>query len=445
MEALNIHDAEEELAGASIFCDNGLTECEREAAVVYCTDNDCCCYLCQSCKMLHQRMKATRNHKLVTLNEVQKDFRKLERKHLCAEHHEEELKLYCRTCQEVICRDCTIVTHKQHDYTFIKDVREELVQEMKRLVSCAEEKNKEFLHHQQHLNWAEKKSKENIDSCSGEVRKYFKEWRRRLDDREEQLLGQLKGQYNMVSQQVDTERSTVNLSKGQITSAIDFTGNLLRDGAKYDIAMMSRQTCKQLKHVQTFSWNPNNVSPCAISFIDHKESPVAAALHITHHIRPDQIIVKRLGHSVPGVNNFTIEVLKEHADEAAPVVRIESADGLEVPVVINKSDHTIDYYCWNFSYEMPNHEDTRYRISICLNGVEAKGSPFERYWLKQLKQRMRVRRGRDWMYGSQDGGIGKTGIVINCLGSKALVRWEESGQSYSYRWGENKYDIEIAE
>ena len=53
-----------------------------------------------------------------------------------------ELKLYCRTCQ-VICRDCAIVTHKQHDYTFIKDVREELTK-MESLSSEVEAKSGAF-------------------------------------------------------------------------------------------------------------------------------------------------------------------------------------------------------------------------------------------------------------------------------------------------------------
>ena len=446
VEALEIHDAEEERAAASIFCENGLVECEGEAAVVYCTE--CCCYLCQNCKELHQRMRATRNHKMVTLNEVQKDFRKLERKHLCTEHQGEELKLYCRTCQEVICTDCTIVTHKQHDYTFIKDIREELVREMLELVSCAEEKGREFSRHQSHLDLVDKNSKKNIETCKDKVHKYFEEWRRRLNEREGQLLVQLDQHLEVASKQVVAERSTVDLSEGQITSAVEFTHSLLKDGAQYDIAMMSKQTCKQLKHVQTFHWNPDNVSPCNISFVDHKDTPTATDLLVNYRIRPDQIVVKRLGNPVPGVSKFTIEALKEIVGEAAmPIVRIETADGLEVCVKVDKGNSSKYYNCWTLSYEIPHgHQDTHYKISVSMNGVEAKGSPFERVWLRRLKQGMKVHRGQDWKYGNQDGGPGKTGLVINCLNSKALVRWEESGESYSYRWGENKcFDVEIAD
>ena len=107
-------------------CDNGL---DSNPAVVRCYD--CQCYLCESCHVQHGKMKATRAHRCVSLKEIkEEDVRKFELKHFCADHEEEELKLYCRTCEEIICRDCTIVTHKQHDYTFIKDVREELVKKL---------------------------------------------------------------------------------------------------------------------------------------------------------------------------------------------------------------------------------------------------------------------------------------------------------------------------
>ena len=50
---------------------------------------------------------------------------------VCKEHEGELLKLFCEICDEAICRDCTIVKHHEHKYTFVKDTfvekRESLV------------------------------------------------------------------------------------------------------------------------------------------------------------------------------------------------------------------------------------------------------------------------------------------------------------------------------
>ena len=36
--------------------------------------------------------------------------------------HNDPLKVYCETCQALICRDCTISTHRDHDYHLVSDV-----------------------------------------------------------------------------------------------------------------------------------------------------------------------------------------------------------------------------------------------------------------------------------------------------------------------------------
>ena len=42
----------------------------------------------------------------------------------CVKHTSETLKLFCETCEETICRDCTIVDHREHEYNFVADVAE---------------------------------------------------------------------------------------------------------------------------------------------------------------------------------------------------------------------------------------------------------------------------------------------------------------------------------
>ncbi len=41
----------------------------------------------------------------------------------CQRHENEDLKLYCETCKELICRDCAIDNHCKpaHNYMFAKE------------------------------------------------------------------------------------------------------------------------------------------------------------------------------------------------------------------------------------------------------------------------------------------------------------------------------------
>ena len=56
----------------------------------------------------------------------------------------------------------------------------------------------------------------------------------------------------------------------------------------------------------------------------------------------------------------------------------------------------------------------------------------------------RVKRGRDWKWGDQDGGEGTLGTVTDvCDPTWVEVRWDD-GPTCQYRWGnEGKYDLEV--
>jgi len=72
-------------------------------------------------------------------------------------------------------------------------------------------------------------------------------------------------------------------------------------------------------------------------------------------------------------------------------------------------------------------------------------------WPTQLAVGMRVRRGLDWKWGSQDGGQGHSGSVVTATSASssswAKVRWDISGLECDYRWGQEggNFDLAIAE
>lgn len=59
--------------------------------------------------------------------------------HLCLEHKEEELTLFCETCQLVICWHCTIQSHNGHKYDLITEVFEKHRDELKACLGPVEE------------------------------------------------------------------------------------------------------------------------------------------------------------------------------------------------------------------------------------------------------------------------------------------------------------------
>ena len=97
-----------------MVCDN----CELRAGLFRCIQ--CAHFLCEECTQDHSRLKLFREHEVLPLDAVGSlPFALTRRKHNCPVHAHEELKLYCRTCMQLICRECALLSHPRPEHQFV--------------------------------------------------------------------------------------------------------------------------------------------------------------------------------------------------------------------------------------------------------------------------------------------------------------------------------------
>ena len=86
---------------------------------------DCGQFICQLCLDMHHKWKEFQNHDISSLNDVEETASKMVTPKrvttLCTRHPTEPIKIYCEMCDELICRDCTVKTHRDHNYDLIPD------------------------------------------------------------------------------------------------------------------------------------------------------------------------------------------------------------------------------------------------------------------------------------------------------------------------------------
>ncbi|XP_033106085.1 E3 ubiquitin-protein ligase TRIM71-like [Anneissia japonica] len=96
--------------------------CGKFNAGVYC--QDCCQYLCTSCKNCHEIFPLLKNHTLQPINaNWLKDANVPEHQPLCP-LHEQKLELYCNICKAPICQKCAVEHSEdegQHEVTTASD------------------------------------------------------------------------------------------------------------------------------------------------------------------------------------------------------------------------------------------------------------------------------------------------------------------------------------
>ena len=115
---------------------------ENNTATCYCFV--CQNFLCKDCFDAHQRLKATRGHRNVLIDNLQaQDVEELmHRPAMCAKkyHENESLDYYCQDCSICICHKCSIVSHNRHSLVDLQEAAEEQKMQMTQVFSRVREK-----------------------------------------------------------------------------------------------------------------------------------------------------------------------------------------------------------------------------------------------------------------------------------------------------------------
>ena len=106
--------------GNQASCDN----CNKAVSpCAFC--KQCDKLLCQECVDLHAGWGAFQSHEIISKDKIRTDAIKrvpLKKREVakCTDH-DKSMKIFCETCQMLICRDCTVRIHKDHVYDLVSD------------------------------------------------------------------------------------------------------------------------------------------------------------------------------------------------------------------------------------------------------------------------------------------------------------------------------------
>ena len=180
----------------------------------------------------------------------------------CFEHAEEELKLYCETCGELICYHCIMKTgkHHDHDYARFKCAFEEY---QKEITSSLEPMEKQVT--------IIKKALAEVNTHCGEISDQqaaiqdnihitFRRLREVLTDRETELIGQLHNITQGKLKGLAAQRNQIETTLAQLMSCLHFMGKSLRTGNEKDVLMMKTNTVQQVKEL-TNPFQPDMLKP----------------------------------------------------------------------------------------------------------------------------------------------------------------------------------------
>ena len=368
----------------------GLCTKVARTATSYC--RDCGEFICVACVDIHATWGAFAKHEVVALEQFEKKMKQvdcLKKATLyCSVHEGKELELYCETCEELICHNCTVSKHcrPEHRYVLVSDTFD---QQKVEIIACLEPVNV-------HLE-ATNKAIEEVDSQSKAVKANMASVEADIDKEIDKLQGalelrraELKANVKEVGQEklknLATQKDEIETVQTQLVSCLSVVQESLRTGSKGEVMKMKKGVTRQIKEI-TDSIKPDQLSPCESPDITFTASPeLAQNCKLFGVLRSGKVKISAKDSYATG-KGLKVAV---QGEKATAVVHICNKEGkvYPEPVELLTCELTTDASTDKVKGEVKKTKDGQYEISyhapsrgrhqlhIKVEGDHIKGSPF---------------------------------------------------------------------
>ena len=196
-----------------------------------------------------------KHHDLLTIEEMKSNPgpQKIAKIVRCSKHKDEIIKLFCKTCQTTICRDCTIVDHQGHKYGFVEDVAEEEKQKIRQNLNDVKQRKGKVFEGIVNL----KEFKEEVElkkkSTISEINQHFDEFLRSVQLKKTEMVEKATSLANSKHKRLDAQLEVLEVALASCESSIGFTERAFESGNNVQILSMEKyilQSLDQLKAVK---------------------------------------------------------------------------------------------------------------------------------------------------------------------------------------------------
>ena len=237
-------------------------KCEESLATGFC--RDCGQFVCNKCTELHKKWKEFSTHQIASLSVVQKEAANLvpptKKVMYCPKHPENILKIYCETCGELICNDCTIRLHQGHNYDLVTDTfpkhKEEIVSSLQPVKQQLATVNKAV----QALVTRTKEIEDQRITVEADIHKHIDRLHQALEQRRTELVGQLHRLTQQKLKGLAAQRDQCELVQTKLSSCLDYVEGSLNTGSEGEILAMKTPVLKQIGQIAA-EFNPSTLAP----------------------------------------------------------------------------------------------------------------------------------------------------------------------------------------
>ena len=247
-----------------------------QPATSYC--RDCGEFICAMCTTIHSQWNDFVNHEVVAIEQLEQKVKQLDALKkvtlYCSLHQGKELELYCETCGELICHNCTVNKHcrPEHKYDLVGDTFERHKAE---ITTSLEPVEKQLGVVSKALEQFDLQPQELDDlqvAIVDNIQQQIRQLQELLEARKAELISQLEQLIQTKKKNLAAQKDEVKTVHTQLVSCLSFVRESLRTGSQGEVMKMKKAVVKQIKEM-TDNFKPDMLPPCEPANVKFITSP----------------------------------------------------------------------------------------------------------------------------------------------------------------------------
>ncbi|KAJ8321325.1 hypothetical protein KUTeg_001183 [Tegillarca granosa] len=226
---------------------------------------DCRDLLCKTCSDRHTLTRLTINHRIVDLSEIRKgkydDQIRSSQGILCSVHKEEKFQYFCATCDQPVCRDCVLLSHKLHECMTVEDALKSRIGKIRVLMKEVEGCLKNHKADEEILNKQLKElrtEESQLHSLANKLADLVVEkilWQRK--EVKEKITQCLMKKKEEALEKIQKRTNTTN----NLKESLEFCKSILQNGKDVEILYLEELLRKRLTELQSIPRHPKENAP----------------------------------------------------------------------------------------------------------------------------------------------------------------------------------------
>ena len=365
----------------------GMCLKDVRTATSYC--QDCGNFICAACVDMHTQWAMFAKHEVVGLDKFEKKVKQLDALKkvtlYCSLHQGKELELYCESCEELICHNCTVKKHKDHQYDLVSDIFEEQKAKITALLEPVEMQLETLKKVVREIIAKSKAVNTNREEVEAEINKKTQQLHDAIELGKAELLRELNEEIQKIVKELSTQKDELETIETQLTSCVAFVKESVRRGSEGEIMKMKKGVMRQIKGI-TESIKPEQLSPNHMPKVRFSSSPKLeqkckqfGKIYTTQNASPEKSYAtgKGLEVAVRGEKATAIVYFLDEEGEVSP----EPAESLSCELTSDTNSDKVKGSVkkkkdgqFEISYQPTSRG--RHQLHIKVKGEHIKGSSF---------------------------------------------------------------------